>query len=61
MTEHESFKAECNEEINRQNNSALWQKTHEWMFAGNMRHYTYHFEWLGRPILQYPQDIRLVR
>ena len=57
MTEYEQFKIECNNEIVIQNNTELWQKTHNWMFADGMRHYSYHFEWLGRPIIQYPQDI----
>jgi len=57
MTPYEQFKAECNEEIALQNNPKLWQKTYDWMSADNMRHYSYHFEWLGRPIIQYPQDM----
>ena len=57
MTPYEQFKAECNNEIGLQNNPVLWQKTYDWMFADNMKHYSYHFEWLGRPIIQYPQDI----
>jgi len=57
MNPHEQFKAECKQEIALQNNPALWQKTHDWMFADDMKHYSYHFEWLGRPIFQFPQDI----
>ena len=57
MTPYEQFKTECDNEIALQNNPELWQKTHDWMFADNMKHYSYHFEWLGRPIIQYPQDI----
>jgi cephalosporin hydroxylase len=57
MAPYEQFKAECDNEIALQNNPELWKKTHDWMFADNMRHYSYHFEWLGRPIIQYPQDI----
>jgi len=57
MTPYEQFKEECNNEISSQNNPDLWQKTYDWMFADNMRRYSYHFEWLGRPIIQYPQDI----
>jgi cephalosporin hydroxylase len=57
MTPYEQFKEECAKEIALQNNPELWQKTYDWMFVGNMRHYSYHFEWLGRPIIQYPQDI----
>jgi len=57
VTVYEQFKEECNKEIALQNNPELWQKTYDWMFADNMKHYSYHFEWLGRPIIQYPQDI----
>jgi cephalosporin hydroxylase len=57
MVNYKQFKAECSEEIALQNTPELWQKTHDWMFADNMKHYSYHFEWLGRPIIQCPQDI----
>jgi len=57
MTPYEQFKVECDKEIELQNNQELWQKTHDWMFANDMKHYSYHFEWQGRPIIQYPQDI----
>jgi cephalosporin hydroxylase len=29
----------------------------EWMRAASNHRYSYHFEWQGRPIIQYPQDI----
>lgn len=32
-------------------------KTRAWMNHANLRKYSYHFDWLGRPIIQYPQDI----
>lgn len=51
------FKTECDMEIAQQNQSELWEKTYAWMFADDMKHYSYHFEWLGRPIIQFPQDI----
>jgi len=57
MTPYQQFKAECDKEITSQNNPDLWQKTYDWIFADNMKHYSYHFEWLGRPIIQFPQDI----
>jgi len=57
MTPYQQFKAECEKEITSQNNPDLWKKTYDWMFADNMKHYSYHFEWLGRPIIQFPQDI----
>ncbi|MDP2430925.1 MAG: cephalosporin hydroxylase family protein [Pseudomonadota bacterium] len=32
-------------------------KTRAWMDDANRLKYSYHFEWLGRPIIQYPQDM----
>jgi cephalosporin hydroxylase len=32
-------------------------KSAAWINAANSRRYSYHFDWLGRPIIQYPQDI----
>ncbi len=31
--------------------------THEWMIATQPHQYSYHFSWLGLPIIQYPPDI----
>lgn len=31
--------------------------TREWFNASCRRRYSYHFNWLGRPIIQFPQDI----
>lgn len=35
----------------------LNQISHRWLNHANMRKYSYHFEWQGRPIIQYPQDM----
>lgn len=35
----------------------LWPKTLDWMLDVGRNRYTYNFTWLGRPIIQYPQDI----
>lgn len=35
----------------------LWPKTLDWMLDVGRHRYTYNFTWLGRPIIQYPQDI----
>ena len=32
------------------------QVSNEWMLHSYPHKYSYHFEWLGRPIIQYPQD-----
>lgn len=58
MSEYQKFKKECLEEINQQNNNPDLRKlSFKWMEESNKTKYPYHFEWLGRPIIQYPQDI----
>jgi cephalosporin hydroxylase len=58
MTPYEQFKQECAEEIARQGEDAELQRlTRAWMDRANAGKYSYHFEWLGRPIIQYPQDM----
>lgn len=37
--------------------SALKEVTREWFDASSRYKYSYHFKWLGRPIIQFPQDI----
>ena len=36
---------------------ALLSLTNDWMVKAGGHRYSYHFSWLGRPIIQYPQDI----
>ncbi len=58
MTPNERFKQDCVEEIEAQGKDKdLLAKSHDWFLAANARKYSYHFEWMGRPIIQYPQDI----
>ncbi len=58
MTPYEKFKAECAQEIAVQGADAdLQESTQRWVNQANPRKYSYHFEWMGRPIIQYPQDI----
>jgi len=35
----------------------LRRLTREWFTACSAHEYSYHFKWLGRPIIQFPQDI----
>ena len=30
---------------------------HDWVFESMKRKYLYNFDWLGRPVIQYPQDV----
>ena len=58
MDAYEKFKDECRKEIAEQGADIdLASATRGWMDRANGRKYSYHFEWLGRPIIQYPQDI----
>lgn len=36
---------------------SLWEETLDWMHHSGVHKYTYNFSWLGRPIIQYPQDM----
>ena len=57
-TEYEQFKLEGHEEIQTQAvDEELKLVTREWFDKANNYKYSYHFEWFGRPIIQYPQDI----
>lgn len=58
MTEHDSFKSMCREEIGQQGVDAeLQDLTNKWIVKAAEHKYSYHFEWLGRPIIQHPQDM----
>jgi cephalosporin hydroxylase len=58
MTPIEQFKRECNQEVSNQgSNRDLQNATRIWMNLANTAKYSYHFEWLGRPVIQYPQDV----
>lgn len=58
MNPAEQFKQECRNEIKAQgDNQQLQRLTRSWMDTANSGKYSYHFEWMGRPIIQYPQDI----
>jgi cephalosporin hydroxylase len=41
--------------------SQLHQLSNDWMNRAQAARYPYHFEWMGRPIIQYPQDILAVQ
>jgi len=40
-----------------QNDTYLKDLTRQWFEASSKHKYSYHFKWLGRPIIQFPQDI----
>lgn len=56
--QYEQFKRECDTEIAAQGaDYGMEIATRNWVDAANELKYSYHFEWLGRPIIQYPQDM----
>jgi cephalosporin hydroxylase len=58
MNDHKKFKKECEEEVHRQGaDNNLKKLTQDWIAESTKYKYSYHFEWLGRPIIQYPQDM----
>ena len=62
MNPYEQFKRECADEVAVQGNDAqLARSSRKWMDQATARRYSYHFEWLGRPIIQYPQDITVIQ
>jgi cephalosporin hydroxylase len=62
MSEYNKFKRDCAAEIARMGDDRdLAIATQSWMNSVNRTKYSYHFEWMGRPIIQYPQDILAVQ
>ncbi len=62
MNEYTKFKRECALEIDRMGSDVeLALATRAWINRANRAKYSYHFEWMGRPIIQYPQDILAVQ
>ena len=58
MTPEQQFKANCQLELAKMARDAnLRAVSQAWFAAAQNHQYSYHFEWLGRPIIQYPQDI----
>jgi cephalosporin hydroxylase len=58
MSAYEQFKRERNTEIATQGaDERLARASLDWLTQANRHRYSYNFEWLGRPIIQYPQDI----
>lgn len=55
---YQSFVDERNERIKRQGeNKSLKVASQEWLNIANATQYSYNFEFMGRPIIQYPHDI----
>lgn len=58
MSEHENFEHRNKIKIKSMGkDSSLKKLSQNWFLKGYDYEYSYHFKWLGRPIIQYPQDI----
>lgn len=58
MNKNQKFQEECFSEIKALGiNSNIQKLTNDWMRSVNELKYSYHFSALGRPIIQYPQDM----
>ena len=52
------FRNECKDRIaSYANNEELKKAAHQFNVVSNKAKYSYNFSWMGRPIIQYPQDI----
>lgn len=62
MNEIEKFKQECKENIELQGkNQPLHKATSDFLKESINSRYSYNFKWMGRPIIQYPQDIVIMQ
>lgn len=58
MNDIEKFYIDCANEIEKQScNQEVKDLSSKFINLEALRHYCYHFTWLGMPIIQYPQDI----
>jgi len=58
MNLYDQFRQECRTEIDLMGrDEKLNELSLQWANHANARRYSYHFEWQGRPIIQYPQDM----
>jgi cephalosporin hydroxylase len=58
MDDSEEFERRNREFVGRMAaDEGLRGQTREWLAAATRHEYSYHFTWLGRPIIQFPQDI----
>lgn len=58
MSEQQKFNESSTREIEAMGeNKDLLALSNAWMVKSAESRYSYHFSWLGRPVIQYPQDI----
>ncbi len=62
MTPQEQFELERKERISQYQSDAAFQDlSRQWLQESMERKYVYNFDWMGRPIIQYPQDMVAVQ
>ena len=54
---HNDFVEECRTRISSYPNTEIQRAAEEFMRASTEPKYSYNFTWMGRPIIQYPQDM----
>lgn len=58
MSQYATFREECAAEVEAQGaDDEFLAVTQDWIDRSMHSKYSYHFEWMGRPIIQYPQDV----
>ncbi|MBX2939235.1 MAG: cephalosporin hydroxylase family protein [Ferruginibacter sp.] len=58
MNPVEQFKEECKQRISANaQNASMVKAAKDFNVASNSAQYSYNFTWMGRPIIQYPQDM----
>ena len=58
MSDEKNFRKQCRQEIIEQGrNDTFKSLTRQWLNESIKTNYSYHFDWLGRPVIQYPQDL----
>jgi cephalosporin hydroxylase len=59
---HRDFLAEVTQEVDAMGRDTNVQSLSRHWMAETLKHkYTYHFSWMGRPIIQFPQDILAIQ
>jgi cephalosporin hydroxylase len=58
MNPHDAFAEAVREEVARQgNDEALVRLSRDWIRATAATRYSYHYTWMGRPVILFPQDL----
>jgi len=54
---NQKFSRECEDRVNGYPDTAIEKTANDFLAASMLPKYSYNFRWLGRPIIQYPQDM----